>query len=245
MPPAIPTLVINLDRDADRWAAISRRLEDLAFLAVTRIAGVYGKDLPAAARFALTRNRFWMAFRGELGCFLGHARAWEAVAEQATPCLVLEDDAIPVGLERLVGLPVPADADLVFVNDRMATGDAPSGDIPCCLPVTEAVQMLNRTGRGVGTDGYLLTPEGARRLLAAVERDLFFGHVDWRLLRYSLREHDFAGDLAGTRCEEIVRHHHNPNLPPQWGVLRSYCLDHPLVRIPDGPHHSSRIEANA
>ena len=241
MPPVVPTFVLNLDRDADRWAAMSERLRDLPFLAVARVAGVYGRDLPAAARLALTRNWFWTSHPGEIGCFLGHARIWEAVAEQPTPCLVLEDDAVPVGLERLGALAVPDDADLVFVNSRMAVGGAGP---PCCVPIVEAVRMLNRTDRGVGTDGYLLTPEGARKLLAAVERDLFFGHVDWRLLRYSLREVDFNGDLAGTRCEEVVRHHHNPNLPPQWGVLRSYCLDKPLVRIPDGPHHSSRLEAN-
>lgn len=241
MPLVVPTFVLNLDRDADRWAAISARLRGSAFLSVTRVAGVCGRDLPATARMALTRSHFWTSYCGEIGCFLGHARAWEAVAEQLARCLVLEDDAVPVGLERLVALAVPDDADLVFVNSRMAVGGV--GPL-CCLPIVEAVRMLNRTDRGVGADGYLLTPQGARKLLAAVGRDLFFGHVDWRLLRYSLHEHDFEGDLAGTRCEEIVRHHHNAHLPPHWGVLRSYCLDQPLVRLPDGPHHSSRLAAN-
>jgi GR25 family glycosyltransferase involved in LPS biosynthesis len=237
----IPTLVINLDRDHKRLERLYERLNVITDLNVRRVPGLYGKDLPDAACTALTRSKRWG--KGEIGCFISHVKAWEAAAECDVPCLVLEDDAVPHGLERIHHLLLPADADLVFVNNRtsLSTG-APEAAIHC-VPIVNAVRTLNVSGKGVGGDGYILTPVGARKLLDAVSADLFFGHVDWRMLRYSLRPSDLAGELAGTRCDHIIRHHHNPTLQPQWGVVNAWCLDNALVTFPIR-HTSTRLEAN-
>jgi GR25 family glycosyltransferase involved in LPS biosynthesis len=221
-------------------------LEDIPNLAVQRIQAVYGPDLPAAASVLLWSNPSSPPRRGTLGTFLSHVKAWEAVAcGTETYGVILEDDAMLLGFERLISFPLPEDAELVFINDRMSPGSRhapPTGPI-MCFPIAEALRSLNKTGQGVGGDGYILTKVGARKLLETVAKDRFFGHVDWRLLRYSVKAEDLHGEFAGTRVSEIIPHHHSKAFPPAWGVLRAYCLNKPLVAFGTGGT-STREEAD-
>jgi GR25 family glycosyltransferase involved in LPS biosynthesis len=240
--------VINLDQDAGRWATLSVDLSIYPWLEVKRIKAVYGPDLPDLAVKMLAADGATLKRRGTLGTFLSHVKAWEAVVETSEKLsIVLEDDAVLLSFDRLLRLEFPADADLVFLNDRMSPGSRHENPRPPdveCLPILESVRKLRMVKHGVGGDGYILTQAGAAKLLRAVEADRLFGHVDWRLLRYSLSPEDLVPEFDDTQVGYVVRHHHNPNLSPAWAVVKAYCVSSPLVAFGTRAT-SSRDEADA
>ena len=239
-------LVINLNRDSERWRLISNELSRHNSYNVLRVSAVYGPNLPAAVATIAADHLSGSLSRGTLGTFISHVKAWETfVALGIQNCIILEDDAVLIGFDRVSDVIIPEDADIIFLNDRMSPGSrfAPPVGVPRCMPINESLRALNRTGFGVGADGYFLTKQGAVSLLNAISKDLLFGHVDWRLLRYSLMPEDLSGDLENTRVAEIIPHHHNPQRPPAWGILKAYCLDLPLVAFATGGT-STREEAD-
>lgn len=89
--------VINLDRDVERLASVSRELA-AAGITFTRIPAVLGAERlgePGIVDLAAyrVRNRADSPRGGELGCYLSHLRAMEAfLATGATVGVILEDD---------------------------------------------------------------------------------------------------------------------------------------------------------
>lgn len=216
---------------------MARSLNQCPSLSIERIPAIYGPDLPDAAVLMLTGHRSSVRHRGSLGCFLSHAKSWEAIAAGGEAlALVMEDDAVLLGIERIAELRIPAGADLVFVNDRMSPGSRHARPVVpvTCLPMVESLRALYRSGFGVGGDGYIMTKRGATAALEAVAKDRFFGHIDWRLLRYSLTPADLAGEFEGTRVADIILNHHHKARPPAWGILNAYCLNSPLVAFATG-----------
>ncbi len=225
----IRAYVINLDRDTVRAAAFTARFAG-AGLDIVRMPGVLGSALPVCAREALSFSAGWATRSpGEIGCFLSHVATWERVAAEPSPCFVFEDDAAPSGTARWGQVTLPDEADLVFVNDRMC-GTAPPDHALECRPIMQTVARVNGGGN-VGADGYLLTPQGAAKLLGAVAIDGVFGNVDWRILRYSVVPADLAGALAGSFAATVIATHHNLARPPAWGVVQAYALNVALVRV--------------
>jgi exopolysaccharide biosynthesis predicted pyruvyltransferase EpsI len=141
--------------------------------------------------------------KGALGCFLSHVRVWERIAQsEAAFSLVLEDDVLCHDLDRLNNLLLPNDADLVFVNDRTQPDlPAKEGGGVNFVQFKDALPSLFRRQRAIGTDGYLLTPGGARKLLQRVAKDLYFSHIDLRMGAYALR----IGDLDAFAGEGLER----------------------------------------
>lgn len=94
--------VINLDRVPERWAHMLRLAERAGLGPLTRIPGVDGRMLDAAAIEGLQRagslpsdlSAFHgVARAGEIGCGLGHAAALrEVIARGWRTALILEDD---------------------------------------------------------------------------------------------------------------------------------------------------------
>jgi GR25 family glycosyltransferase involved in LPS biosynthesis len=241
---AFPIYVINLDRDKDRFAKIAQQVADWPLFGLTRIPGVSGSELPRAARYLLAGQENWADRKGEVGCFLSHVKAWEAVASGVEPsAIIVEDDARFRNLSLLGEVVIPADADLIFLNDRMSPGDR-YGTLEVAPIVVSVHAAINHLGgnRGVGGDGYLLTRGGAEKLIGAVSHDHCYGHVDWRLLRYSLQEADVEGVVHSEELRWIIRHHHNPLIPPAWGVIKAYCLSEPLIA--HGGVDSTRVKEN-
>ena len=107
-------------------------------------------------------------YPGRFGCMLSHALVWQTilhshVGEENEYRLVLEDDANPHDVDKIVN--AEAGHDLVLVNDR-------------------AHSLRKEHDHGLGTDGYLLTPIGAKRLLELLQRDGYGGHLDGRIAQY-------------------------------------------------------------
>ncbi|TCS05178.1 glycosyl transferase family 25 [Rhizobium sp. BK418] len=96
---SISIYVINLDRSADRWKALSDQAKALQFDLV-RIAGVDGREVPADQRSGLDerafqRNNGRTLLAGEYGCYRSHLKALAAFLETgAAACIIVEDDIV-------------------------------------------------------------------------------------------------------------------------------------------------------
>jgi GR25 family glycosyltransferase involved in LPS biosynthesis len=97
---------------------------------------------------------------GEIGCGVSHIRIWQRIVEQEIPwAIVLEDDArlcapLPTDIRDW---DLPSDADIVLLNDRSLPGPA--------LHLGRRFSYAEVAG-GAGTDGYLVSYAGAKKLLA-------------------------------------------------------------------------------
>lgn len=225
----VPILAINLERDTARMVDTRAVFAGLANFALERSPGVI-PALPEVAKTYLTGRERGEA--GTLGVFLAHVLAWEAIAVMDGPALVIEDDVRPAALHRLFALELPGDLDLLHVNHRMADPAAVRGSlavVPAATILPHKVPMPAPRA-APGGDGYLLTPAGAAKLIAAVRADGFEGHVDWRLLRYGCTRAEVVAAGRGTWLET-----HRPvrdgDGAPQWAVVRSYRTTHPLIRL--------------
>lgn len=244
LPNPLPVLCINLESDRDKLEQTSRLFGTLPFVDFRRSPGVLTRDLPVAAMRALTRSE--AVRRGTLGCFLAHVAAWEAVAAGPGWALVIEDDARPFRLDRLYATAIPPDAELVFVN-RAGSPLLPveNPDRPLCSPLRSLLPTKRgfppQRGAEPGTYGYLLAPEGARKLLDAVAQDGFYGHVDWRLLRYGTSLEDMLAEPPDSRMHNEPMLTLAPDRGFARGVLRAYCLTPALVHMRENARSSRMV----
>jgi GR25 family glycosyltransferase involved in LPS biosynthesis len=248
----IPAYVVHLDRDTQRAENVHKFIENTD-LDTAVVSGVYGAELPWVARALIACNEGWAARSGEIGCFLSHMKVWERIAKSSSVySIILEDDAICVNINRFNDIEISPEIDMVFLNVRMAISpdldDAFS--IPKCTDVLDGLSNLTKDGklvrRDIGAYGYALSPRGAQRLLSAVGADGCYGHVDWRLIRYCVKEEQII-DRFGNDDEltHVLLRHHNPRRAPAWNVLTACCLDRPLV-VHNNTLDSSRVrESNS
>ena len=183
-PPAVPIVVINLDRRADRWSALQDRLREAAgddfAAAVRRFSAVDGQslELDDEIRHTFRGNDFgWR--RGVIACALSHVALWRVVAESGQTTLILEDDVSPKpGFDSRLGELVdevnkcertPDVVLLGYIGPRRWGGP---GGRPSDLGGAEVRLWPMRWERyWGGAWAYLLSPSGAERLLELAERD--------------------------------------------------------------------------
>jgi glycosyl transferase family 25 len=227
--PKIPTIIINLERDTARRARISVQIEKFQNFKPSFIPAVHGLTLPDSACLLLSDSHSWVAYKGAIGCFLSHVMAWEHTARLDAPfALILEDDADMLNLDALHAKTLPEDFDVIFVNHRMSPKTKPpTGDF---ISMGESLAEIDLKREGFGTDGYLLTPQAAKTLLAACQEDRYYGHVDGRLVRYASTEADLVRAGTESAVASVIRQHHNPRRLPKLGLLKGYVLCEPLVR---------------
>lgn len=168
-PLALPLLYINLDEDRQRREGMQAQFEARG-LVPTRLPAVRWTRLPIDEQRmlhseALNRDTFFQPLvPGECGCYASHIRAWQALAASDAPALVvLEDDvllppdfaetvnaiaALPPGWDmvKLIG----RDKEKVRTRQRLTAGHE--------LVSYRRVPSL--------TAGYVVSREGARKLLA-------------------------------------------------------------------------------
>ncbi|MFJ8630891.1 glycosyl hydrolase 53 family protein [Streptomyces sp. NPDC093568] len=163
-----PTFVINLDRDHERLAAIASHLgawgvEFIRWPATDGNALVDGPHQPGTVEHDGVVLRGFDRFAlPEAACGISHIRLWRTIVERRIPwALVLEDDA------RLTRRPpsgigdwqLPQDADIVLLNSRATPGTTRH-------EASSVISYADVVG-GAGTEGYLVSWEGARQLLTA------------------------------------------------------------------------------
>ena len=195
---------INLDRNVERREDIARQFAACP-APLHRVPAIEGARLATAAVQRLGGDP---AARGTLGCFLSHAAAWEAMlARGDAHCLVVEDDVVPLlDLPRtLAPFGLPAGFDVCFVNDRLEPKLDPRDAAGFSAHrLADVMRGFHPEDNAPGGDGYLISREGAEKLLRWVAQDGFAGDVDWRLLACALSPADIAA---------LPRHGH------AWAVL--------------------------
>lgn len=182
----IPTFVVNLEEDVDRLESVTRQLNPSQFEMRERI-GFLGRMMPDGACLRLTRDPNSVNNKGALGVMMSHILIWERIAVLNAPfALVLEDDVVLNAPERLALANLPDKFDLIFCGDQTAseTGATNPQAPLTCAPALQGVPIMESKKTSVGAYGYLLSPTGARRLLALFSEHLYFGHVDVRMMAY-------------------------------------------------------------
>ncbi|RKE84213.1 glycosyltransferase family 25 protein [Rhizobium sp. AG855] len=155
-------LVINLE------AALERRIFQERQLS---ILGIAHERMPAFDKNAdeTADTPYWETWerpltRAERACLLSHQQAWQVVASQGDPILILEDDAIlsdqlPALLDSLA---TATDMDFVTLETR--------GRKKLLSRRAARYPKLRRLYQDrSGAAAYVLWPNGARKLLAATE----------------------------------------------------------------------------
>jgi tetratricopeptide (TPR) repeat protein len=240
--PDYAVLVINLDEHADRLKQFLARF-GAGGPTVHRVPGVRGRHLPDLAAARLT-DKDGPDFKGTLGCFLAHVAAWERMLTLDLPhALIAEDDArlvLPLPADTAI-LDLPPDYDLCFSNrglELSPTASADDQDNIVYHPLRSV--LVGGTVTAPGGYGYFLSRAGAEKLLRFVERDGFFGDLDWRLVAYST-ERDLLTSLDRTGLASTA-------LLAQWRIiggderLRSYAMFPCLVE--PGRKGSTRVADN-
>ena len=185
------TVVINLPRHAGRRDAITQHLKAVG-LPFDWAPAVDGAALDSSQLASLvTPLGRWLLTDGMRGCFLSHIACWEMAARKRTPLLVLEDDAVLVdafqsklaaALSELVSLDESWDVMLVgglgCVHPRGRYGlnvivGLMGGGMRWPTRLSDHISVPLRP---FGTHAYLVSPAGARKLLALCPRANF--HVD-------------------------------------------------------------------
>lgn len=226
--------VINLDRDVERMKLLTQDFAGIQDICLSRMPGVLASSLPDSVQRHLAQTKT-KPEAGALGCFLSHVKVWETIAKQSNWVLVLEDDATIVSTEYLRRSSLPEDAEIVFVNDRCEQPSAVGGDD--FVQFHSTLSLLRHKANpstkisAPGTDGYLLSPTGAIKLISAVSRDYYHGHVDWRLLRYTLVASEARDIIEGTWMEKVVPLSLEIGVPPwQWNIVKGYCMTPATIR---------------
>ena len=162
-------VVINLDRQTERWASIAPQFAALG-LGVSRLPAVDGNRLGATTvgrlyDSALNRSQYHKPLRpGEIGCYASHIAAWqELLASRAQRLAVFEDDvdldaALPQVLDAIDRTRVPYDLVKLVGRSREKLAVRVALDDPWQLVGYQRVPGL--------TSGYVISRHGAEKLLA-------------------------------------------------------------------------------
>jgi len=219
----VPIYVINVDGHAVRLAAITRRATALG-MKIIRWSATTDAELDADTLHAGTladgvRVRGFAPWSGsEAACGISHVRLLRSVVASGTPwAVVLEDDAVILRRfpETVPAWRLPTDVDIVLLNDRSTVGSVTAaGDE---FGYGEAVG-------GAGTDGYLISRTGARKLLQIL--DPLKDPLDFQMYSH------FAAIRANDRPPFFWRLPRNAEAD---GVeLNAYRIEPPLISQSEG-----------
>lgn len=200
---------INLERDVERLKRAEAMLAP--GLNFHRSPGVSGSSIPnsllAQAGIKVTVGR-----RAQIGCHLGHIAAWETIAakkDESVFSLVTEDDAVfimgpPYGLREAIAAGAARKLEILFVNwePTRYLPQASGPDDIRLFSVDETLEMAgNHRFPGWGGQGYLITPEGARKLIKTAYRVGIVAPLDWQIALYAMDTVD-PNVLTNTRYGE-------------------------------------------
>lgn len=163
-------VVVSLARRPDRWDMAERNLLGRGVPRLIKAPAVDGQTLTEAQFQALLADPtapgrplddYLQLTRPAIGCYLSHLAIWKRfLASGAERILIMEDDAVfaagyaPDRARSLLET-LPPDADLVLLGGTIMDG----------LGEPTANPSLIRAYYFNGTFGYLLTRQGARKLL--------------------------------------------------------------------------------
>lgn len=168
--------VLNLERATERRESVLRHLAELG-LAAEILPAVEGARV---SRASLGPGAEPGLSNGEVGCYLSHVRFWQIVVERKLPhAIILEDDVICSASLMRVATEIAA-LDLPWDAVRLSSLQPIRGIPLVTLSGGETLILPNK--HPSGTQGYMVSLMGARRLLAAISVPK--GPIDDTLDRY-------------------------------------------------------------
>lgn len=221
----LPTLVINLDRDREKWAKVQQRTP----WPLTRLPAVDGSR---AANRPFHMNPFMY------GCLLSHRQAWAIAAQSNGPVLVLEDDCIIAPdfeqqwVTRSASLPADFDVAVLGYIASDVTGDA--------MLTAAAAPFLKRRvmhrispdwwvpGVFAGLHCYVVSPQGGKKLLQ--NNDMY--HADAVVCRDAALNLYCPPSSLATQEQRVGSMLYNEHLTWEWLLLEpAFALGPLTVRI--------------
>lgn len=154
-------LLVNLDRDVDKLAFMTRQLESLG-VAYERVSAIYGKAIPAREfKKMYSPFRWWCAVGrpivpAEVGCAYSHFGIYERLKAGEVVC-ILEDDVI---------------LDSAFVERLKKVERFVDAERPQVVMLSSHHQLregmgIVRSAAALCTDAYVITQSAAQAVLAA------------------------------------------------------------------------------
>jgi glycosyl transferase, family 25 len=172
-PPArkgsVLTLVINLDRDADRLKRIETLLGERG-VSFTRVPAIDGRSLSSEEIASVSAYPTPISIRlepGEVACYLSHIKAWRMLLDSEEDCAAIFEDDIDLSRDAAEVLSaiedwMPDDADIV----KLETSLKPIEMARAPETIIRGREIRRLAGCHIGTAGYVITREGAARMLA-------------------------------------------------------------------------------
>ncbi|WP_066566366.1 glycosyltransferase family 25 protein [Snodgrassella sp. CFCC 13594] len=159
----ISALIINLDRSKERLAFQCQQLAALG-VNMQRLPAVNADDLSVHDYEALANGWERKMRPAEVACFLSHQAAWQKVADDGHPYLILEDDALlsrqlPQLLQALSENIWQADYVTLEARNRKKLLGKQSFDL------IDGNRLYRLYQDRSGAAAYVLYPQGARKLL--------------------------------------------------------------------------------
>lgn len=157
-------LMINLERSKDRLEQQEEQFNKL---------GLLFERLPAISISDFSESEYQdLAFSGqrpmkqsELACFLSHKKAWEYVIEIDQPCVILEDDAVLVRDFYRILDEVNTLKNIDFINLEVHGRRKLIAKSAEFNLYNGSYQLFSLYQDRSGTGGYILYPDGARKLI--------------------------------------------------------------------------------
>lgn len=195
-----PVYVINRQCDGERLARFTHscRKREVEFERVDAVncADPHFDFRPYNSQIADTFYGNQNFLRGAVGCFFSHAKAWlKLVDSEHSHALICEDDVRWLGKipRRISQFDLPPDMDIVFIHQRLGEGLQADSDIARFFKLHSAATAADALIRNLkkmtasGGEGYLLSREGAKKILAIFQRRGIFMEVDWFLFFHAMQ----------------------------------------------------------
>lgn len=226
--------LINLDRSTHRLDDVKKSMSELG-LVFQRISAIDGRTISndeINAVYSNTLNNQFYHYNltlGEIACYMSHRKAWKTFLDSGLDAgVILEDDIVLDPLFSELQKPINALANSDFANwDVIKLAQPFKPKEASLLENLGEFQLVNYKKPPMGGCGYLISREGAKKLLARVP---FFRPVDvdfqWQwetgahvlgLLPYTVdNSHKHESDIIGIANRYLEKRRRWVRLKEQW-----------------------------
>lgn len=162
-------LIINVQSQTARMAFQQRQMAALG-LKWERLDAVSTHSLREETYQSLANTWERPMRKAEVCCFLSHHTAWQEVLKRQQPCLILEDDAVLANFVPQLLTQLELQQGLDMVNLEVRARKKIIGNRPITSLGYAALWALYQDRTGTG--GYVLWPDGARKLMEKAARGI-------------------------------------------------------------------------